>query len=107
MSRTSDTLLAFLVGAVAGGVAALLLAPDKGSETRRKLREGAADLYSKGEKALGETGHAVGEKAHEFSTAARNKAGEIGGAARQQVDAMKAAVTEGREAYRRELHKET
>ena len=107
MSKTSDTLLAFLVGAVAGGIAGILFAPDKGSETRRKLRKGAGELYTKGEKILEETGHALGEKAHEISDAARGKAGELGGAARHQVDAVKAALAEGRDAYRRELHKES
>ncbi len=34
-----STLFAFLGGAAIGAVAALLLAPDKGSETRRKLKE--------------------------------------------------------------------
>jgi gas vesicle protein len=106
MSKSSDTLLAFFIGAVAGGITALLLAPDKGSETRRKLRQGASELYAKGEKVLDEAGHAVGEKVHDLSSAARGKAGELVGAARHQVDAVKAAVSEGRDAYRRELHRE-
>ena len=107
MSRTRDTLLAFLIGAVAGGVAGILLAPEKGSETRRKLCKGAGELYEKGEKIFEETSHALGEKAHDITDAARTKAGELGGAARHQVDAVKAAVAEGREAYRRELHRES
>jgi gas vesicle protein len=107
MSKTSDTLLAFLIGAVAGGVAGILLAPDKGSETRRKLRQGAGDMYAKGEKILEEAGHALGEKAHGVADATRTKAGELAGAGRHQVDAVKAAFAEGREAYRRELHKES
>ena len=106
MSKSSDTLLAFFIGAVAGGITALLLAPDKGSETRRKLRQGASELYAKGEKIIEETGSTVGEKVHDLAAAARGKAGEVGGAARHQVDAVKAAVSEGREAYRRELHRE-
>jgi gas vesicle protein len=48
MSRSSDVVLAFLAGAVAGGVVALLLAPEKGSETRRKLRRRVDDLTEKG-----------------------------------------------------------
>jgi gas vesicle protein len=49
MSRSSDVVLAFLAGAVAGGVTALLLAPEKGPETRKKLRKRAGDLFEKGE----------------------------------------------------------
>lgn len=36
--------IAFAIGALAGGVAALLYAPQSGSSTRRKLRRGWEDL---------------------------------------------------------------
>ena len=36
--------IAFALGALAGGVAALLYAPQSGSSTRRKLRRGLEDL---------------------------------------------------------------
>jgi gas vesicle protein len=48
MSRSSDVVLAFLAGAVAGGMTALLLAPEKGSETRKKLRRRMDELSEKG-----------------------------------------------------------
>ena len=38
--ETSNVLLGFLVGAVAGGVAALLFAPASGKETREKIVDG-------------------------------------------------------------------
>ena len=44
---TGKTLLAFLAGAAAGAVAALLVAPDSGERTREKIRSkavGAADV---------------------------------------------------------------
>jgi len=44
MNNSSKLLLAFAAGAVAGAVAGILLAPDKGSETRRKMREGGEKL---------------------------------------------------------------
>ena len=40
---------AFMAGILAGGVAALLYAPARGEETRRKIRETAEDAYHKGE----------------------------------------------------------
>lgn len=40
----SKVLVGFLVGAAVGGALGLLLAPDKGTETRRKIMEKGADL---------------------------------------------------------------
>jgi len=40
---------AFVAGALAGGIAALLYAPAKGEETREKVRAKTEDLYGRGE----------------------------------------------------------
>jgi gas vesicle protein len=40
----SKVIIGFLVGAVVGGAFGILLAPDKGSETRRKIIEKGNDL---------------------------------------------------------------
>jgi|GEM_PF-6432697 len=42
MSNTSRTLVSLVAGAVAGAVAALLLAPGAGEETRRKISDSAS-----------------------------------------------------------------
>jgi gas vesicle protein len=42
--KESNTLLAFAAGAAAGAVLGILFAPDKGSETRRKIASRAKDL---------------------------------------------------------------
>ncbi len=47
MSKTSKLLLVTLSAAAAGVVAGLLLAPDKGSETRKKLGKTTNDLKDK------------------------------------------------------------
>ncbi len=44
MNRTQELSAAFAFGALAGGVAALLLAPEKGEVTRKRLKEGARGL---------------------------------------------------------------
>jgi gas vesicle protein len=41
---SSKVLISFLVGAAVGGALGILLAPDKGSETRRKIVEKGNDL---------------------------------------------------------------
>jgi gas vesicle protein len=98
-----ETALAFLLGVVAGGVTAILLAPDRGSETRRRLREGARDLYRKGEEMAGEAKGTVEERAHSLADAARHRVDQLSSAARSQAAAVKGAVAEGRDAYKREL----
>jgi gas vesicle protein len=40
---TGNTILCFVAGAATGALAALLLAPDSGANTRAKIRKGASD----------------------------------------------------------------
>ncbi|HLI93019.1 MAG TPA: YtxH domain-containing protein, partial [Puia sp.] len=42
--NSSKVLVGFLVGAIVGGALGVLLAPDKGSETRRRIIEKGSDL---------------------------------------------------------------
>lgn len=94
MSRSSDVMLAFVIGAAAGAVTALLLAPDKGSETRRKLRKGFDGLQEKGTHYLEAAGDGL-----------RSRVREISDTARTQSRAVGEAVAEGRKAYQREMEK--
>jgi len=77
--ETGNVLLGFLVGAVAGGVAALLFAPATGRETRLKIAEG---LSSTRDKLNDEYEHAKDY-------------------AKTQRDALKEGLHEGKEAYKR------
>lgn len=95
MSSASDNMLAFLMGAAVGGITALLLAPDKGEVTREKIRKGIGDLQSRGEGYYDDAAKAL-----------RDAADELSGAAKHQVDAVKEAFAEGKDAYRKELKKD-
>jgi len=82
--ETSNVLLGFLVGAVAGGVAALLFAPSSGKETRQKIVDG-----------LGQTR----EKLNEELSHAKDYA-------KTHKEAVKEGIHEGVEAYKRAAAKE-
>lgn len=112
MSRNTDGLVGFLLGVVAGATAAVLLAPDKGSETRRKIRAATLDLYGRGEEFVEGQTHAAADAAHRVADVARGKlhsaqekVHEVSDTARSHAAALKEAVNEGRDAYRREMNK--
>jgi gas vesicle protein len=94
MSNTSDTLLAFLLGAAVGGAAGLLMAPNTGTTTRKKLKKGIAELQDRGEHIYEDAEKAIEGKAQELASLAKS-----------QVDAVKGAVNEGKGAYFKELKK--
>lgn len=116
MGKNSDSLIFFMLGALAGGVTALLMAPDKGEVTRQRIREKSTDLYGRGQEAIEQGRTVLGEKAHEYgdtaretaqrvSETARSKTHQATETARSQVDAVKEAISEGKEAYKREVSK--
>ncbi len=59
-----ETLLVLLLGAAAGAVAGLLLAPHTGKETRRRVRRWLDDVEERGEDLMGEA-EALWEKGKE------------------------------------------
>jgi len=77
--ETSNVLLGFLVGAVAGGVAALMFAPSSGKETRQKIVDG-----------LGRTRDKVCDEYEHAKDYAKT-----------QKEAIKEGFSEGKEAYKR------
>jgi len=116
LGKNSDSLIFFMLGALAGGVTALLMAPDKGEVTRQRIREKSTDLYGRGQEAIEQGRTVLGEKAHEYgdtaretaqrvSETARSKTHQATETARSQVDAVKEAISEGKEAYKREVSK--
>lgn len=47
MSNTSNTLLGLMVGSIIGVGIGILIAPDSGANTRKKLKKGAHDVAEK------------------------------------------------------------
>lgn len=94
MSNKSDNLLAFVIGAAVGAVAGILLAPDSGANTRKKLKDKMTELKEKGS-----------EQLDRVETRIREKRDNLVGDAEHRVDALKAAVNEGKAAFQRELGK--
>lgn len=103
MSRSTDITLAFIFGAIAGGAIALLMAPEKGEVTRMKIRRGATDLVDKGKGWVSETTDGVRGRATGVVDRVRGKASDVTETARMQIDSVKGAIAEGKEAYRREM----
>lgn len=79
--NASNMLVGLLVGVVAGGVTALLLAPASGSDTRKKIK----DTLRRGKDSV------------------FDKAEEVKDFAEAHHEALGAAVTGGKEAYQKSL----
>lgn len=79
VNRRGSVAVAFLIGAVAGGITALLFAPRTGAQMRGQIKRGARNLGERG-----------GHLAHDMQDRAGN---------------VKGAVSEARIAYRDELDK--
>ena len=52
MKDNSKILLALLAGAAAGAIAAILLAPDEGKQSRKKIGRWADDVYNNSKEKL-------------------------------------------------------
>lgn len=97
---------AFMAGILAGGVAAVLYAPAKGEDTRRKIRDSAEDTYHKGERLYGE-GRVKAEKIYHDG---RGKADKIYHDGRDKAEKMysdgRSKVEDSIEYVRDKIHHE-
>jgi gas vesicle protein len=91
---SGSTLTAFLVGAAAGGTAALLFAPMKGEKLRERIAERGEDLKER----TTASARGAADKSRELVDGARDTA-------RHQAAALNQAIEEGKAAYWRELDK--
>ncbi|MBI5214105.1 MAG: YtxH domain-containing protein [Nitrospirae bacterium] len=89
-----SVLLSFLLGGMVGAGVALLMAPQSGADTRRKIREMADEAK---EKATDYVSHA---KEMVSSTVEKGK-----GIYEERKSAITAAIEAGKDAYEKEVHK--
>lgn len=68
MENTGNTLIALLTGAIVGAGVALLYAPDKGENTRRRLNDGAMKAKSKFDEQFHETTERLSKTARKAKT---------------------------------------
>lgn len=117
-SERDSSTMSFLLGAAVGGIAALLLAPRSGKETRRRLREEAEALQDRGAAAVqtaseearalaAETGETVKDRAEAVEEQLKSTVDDATGSALGQVDAVREATSEAKRAYRKEMDRRT
>lgn len=68
-TRSSDVVMGFAIGSVIGAVAALMLAPAPGSETRRRLREIGVRTADRARGAIEGARRVAGDRAHRLGLA--------------------------------------
>jgi len=92
-----SAMTAFLIGAVAGGITALLFAPQSGAQMRGRLKRGAHDLREKGK----HIAHDVEERADTVTGAMRSAASEAKSTYRNEIEKQREArVASGQETKR-------
>jgi len=91
---SGSLLLSFLLGGVVGAGLALLVAPQSGEETRRKIKELADDIK---------------EKTNEYINEAKDKVTSVADEGKGYYDEkkslIKAAIDAGKDAYEKEKEK--
>lgn len=91
---SGSVVLSFLLGGMVGAGLALLLAPQSGQETRKKIKELAEDAK---------------EKAYEYTGTAKERVKSTVEKGKEFFEEKKAAIASaieaGKEAYEKEVHK--
>lgn len=99
MSENGKALSALLLGVAAGAVLGLLMAPDKGNNTRKKIQDGVEDLVdqltdkiNEGKEALNNLKSKAMSSASDLKDKAMSKAEQFKADADEEVNGMKQKV---------------
>ncbi|HKK69740.1 MAG TPA: YtxH domain-containing protein [Candidatus Krumholzibacteria bacterium] len=111
-----NTALAFVAGALAGGITALLLAPQSGRETRAVVQDTARDSVEQGREKVEHAANTAAERTREAAESVADRtrhasetvaetASHATDTAQDRVEATREAFEAGREAYAEELRR--
>jgi gas vesicle protein len=73
MKTASRILLSFIVGALAGAATGILLAPDKGDVTRKKIKNSIDDLSKKAKETFDDLSETAKSKFHKEQVSKGNE----------------------------------
>ncbi|HSZ73134.1 MAG TPA: YtxH domain-containing protein [Cytophagaceae bacterium] len=90
MKNSEKIIGALILGAVIGAAAGVLFAPNKGSETRKKLVDDAKGLAGDWKQRVKSTVDSLRERADQLQQLAENKMGEFKDQAKQKTEEFKA-----------------
>lgn len=103
-SNFGSFLMGFTVGALAGAIVSLLMAPQTGEETRQVIKEKAIELKEKGAETYEETKHWAEiaykdalAKADELAKVTKEKATELGRSTKVKVEKLAEETTQAAE----------
>ena len=86
--NTAQVIGAVLIGVAVGAVVGMLLAPESGKKTRRRLMRGAEDAADNLKTTIKEQMNSLRHEAEDLEKAAKSKVNEYNQAAKQKVDGM-------------------
>ncbi len=92
MKKSGNVIGALLLGAAVGAALGILLAPDKGSETRKKIAGGAKDFTDDLKKKAKEAADKFKSKADEASDYAEGKLDEYKNKAKNKAEQLSSSI---------------